>query len=100
MHFLEPTSGQKALLADIAQLPVEHAQTSPFTGYLPLPRYFIFIYYSVYIYIYVCCVVLQGCPSPITFYELDLFLVICPFPDTPTNYLYYYQEKSAGMHFL
>jgi hypothetical protein len=25
-------------------------------------------------------VVLQGCPRPITFYELALSLVICPFP--------------------
>ena len=34
-----------------------------------------------YIIVYICCVVLQGCPRPITFYELALSLVICPFPD-------------------
>ena len=32
------------------------------------------------LYIYICCVVLQGCPSPVTFYELAVLLVICPFP--------------------
>jgi hypothetical protein len=42
--------------------------TSP--GYLPL-----LFSYSVYI----GCVVLQGCPSPMTFYELAL-IIICPFP--------------------
>jgi hypothetical protein len=31
------------------------------------------------LYIYICCVVLQGCPSPMTFYELAL-IIICPFP--------------------
>ena len=57
-------------------------RTSSFTGYLPFPRHFHILYYSVciYIYMYICCVVLQGCPSPITFYELALSLVICPFP--------------------
>jgi hypothetical protein len=40
----------------------------------------LFSYIIVYIYIYICCVVLQGCPCPITFYELALSLVICPFP--------------------
>ena len=56
-------------------------RTSPFTGYLPFPRHFhILQCMYIYIYIYICCVVLQGCPSPITFYELALSLVICPFP--------------------
>ena len=56
-------------------------RTSSFTGYLPFPRHFhILQCMYIYIYIYICCVVLQGCPSPITFYELALSLVICPFP--------------------
>ena len=43
--------------------------TSPFTGYLPLSRHFIFIitFLTKVCCFRICCVVLQGCPRPVIF---------------------------------
>ena len=68
------TIGNYPLLFSYIRCSLRRPRPITIGNYLP----FIFIYYSVYIYIYICCVVLQGCPRPITFYELAL-IIICPF---------------------